>query len=92
MSEIELGDVEPERRAAVAEDHAVVMRRAWEHKNRRPPALTAREALAALKFEALFVWVAATNVARGVVLSDVDAARLTAAARFIHSIATEAGT
>jgi hypothetical protein len=91
MSGLDLRDVEPERRAAVAEDHAIAMRRRWQRDNRQPPTLTPREALAALKCEAWFVWTAAHNSARGVVLSDVDLARLTLAARFIYRIASEAG-
>jgi hypothetical protein len=91
VSRLDLHDVEPERRAGVAEDHARAIRRQWQRDHRQPPTLTPREALAALRYEALHVWVAAHNVARGVVLSDVDLARLTVAARWIERIAQEAG-
>jgi hypothetical protein len=89
---LDLRDVDPERRASVAEDHLTAAIRAWKFDQRRPPALTAREALAALQFEALLVWTAAHNTAAGMALSDSDLARLTLSARWIERIAREAGS
>jgi hypothetical protein len=82
-------EVEPERRAAVALDDINAARRQWQQQNRRPSALTAREALAAMKFECLVVWVAAANLAAGIVLTDADRERLSLAARRIDAIADE---
>jgi hypothetical protein len=87
---VTLIDVEPERRADVAIDGITVAVSAWDRRNRRPRALSAREGLIALQFEALFVSVAACNLANGVELSDEDRARLLLAARRIAVIAEEA--
>jgi hypothetical protein len=84
-------DVEPERRADVAIDTITVAelmhRRKREH--RRPPALTAREALVCLQFEAFFVAVAASNLANGVALTEADRERLLLAARRCDVIGSE---
>lgn len=53
----------------------------------RPTPLPARDALAVLAAEANLVAVAAANVARGMVLSDIDLARLLTAAGRITKIA-----
>lgn len=90
MSGVTLRDVEPARRAEVAQDAIHAMRRQWERENRRPKALTAREALAALQFEALLVWTAAANVINGEDLSEEDFARLTTACKRIDAISSEA--
>ncbi len=84
-----LTEVDPERRAACALDDIAVASREWKRNNRRPRALTARDALIALQFEALLVGVAAGNLAHGVELSDDDRERLQLAAGRIGVIADE---
>ena len=86
---LDLQDIDADRRAAVALDAITVARRQWERAQRRPAALTAREALAALQFEALLVRVAAANVRNGVELTDQDLERLTTACRWIDIICDE---
>lgn len=54
---------------------------------RRPAPLPARDALAVLAFESHLVAIAATNVAHGLVLTDVDLSRLLQAAGRINRIA-----
>lgn len=90
MSGLDLSDVDVHRAADVALDHVHAQRSAWARENRRPRALTARDALLALRFEAVLVWTAAQNVAEGVELTDDDRARLTLAAARIESILEEA--
>ncbi len=89
MTPADFHDVEPERRAAVAGDVITASHRQWQRNNRRTPALTVREAMAALQFEALLVWTAAANVRSGVVLCDEDFQRLTLACRWIEDICAE---
>lgn len=84
-----LHEVDAERRAAVAMDSIVVARRQWQREHRRPPALTAREALAAVHFEALVVWTAAANIRAGAELDDGDFGRLTIACARIDAIVGE---
>lgn len=86
---LELQDVDPERRAAIALDAITSARQRFGREHRRPSALTAREALAALQFEALLVWTTAANIRNGVELSDEDMARLTTAMRRIDLICDE---
>ena len=86
---VDLGEVDAERRAAVAMDAVVASRRQWQRDQRRPSALTPREALAALQFEALLVAVAAANVRGGGVLTDEDFERLALSIRWIDSICAE---
>jgi hypothetical protein len=81
--------VDAARRADVALDVITAARRQWQSDHRRPQALTAREALVALQFEATFVWVAAQNLSSGTELSDDDLRRLTLACRRVHAIAEE---
>lgn len=83
-------ELEPARRAACALDDIAVASRAWKRANRRPRAISARDALVALQFEALLVAVAAGNLAHGVDLSDEDRERLTLAAARIGVIVDEA--
>lgn len=85
----DLRTVDAERRADVALDIINAGARRWARSNRRPAALTPREALVALEFEALFVSVAAHNLANGVVLSDTDRERLLLAYRRIDLITSE---
>ena len=87
--QVEPDEVEPERRASVALDAIVAERRRHAREHRRPSALTAREALAVLEFDALLVWTAAHNQAVGVELSQDDRARLTVACRNISAIVGE---
>ncbi len=86
---LDLQDVDTVRRAPVALDAITSARQQWDRQQRRPAALTAREALAALQFEALLVWTAAANIRNGVELSDDDMARLTTACRWIDTICDE---
>jgi hypothetical protein len=85
----EFVDVEPERRAVVAIDQIGRSQRDWQRSNRRPRSLTARDALIALKFEALFVWVYGGNILNGVEMTDDDRDRLTVALQRIDTIAGE---
>ena len=82
MSTLELQDVDPARRAEVAQDAITAVHRQWSRENRRPKALTAREALSVLRFEALLVGVAAANILHG--------ERLALAVRRIDTISSEA--
>lgn len=86
---LDLREVDPVRRADVANDHIIATRRQWHREHRRPSALTAREALAALQFEAMLVWVAGCNLANGTDLSDEDRARLGVACSRITAICEE---
>lgn len=90
MSTLELQDVDPARRAEVAQDAITVAHRQWSRENRRPKALTAREALTVLRFEALLVGVAAANILSGEELTDGDFERLALAVRRIDTISSEA--
>jgi len=85
----DLHEIDAERRADVAIDSIVVARREHERQNRRPRALSARDALIALEAEAFFVSVAACNLANGVELSEDDRERLLLAYRRIDTIANE---
>lgn len=57
------------------------------HTQQNPSPLSPRAALQVLQFEATLAAIAAANVARGVTLTDVDLARLLAAAGRINRIA-----
>lgn len=85
-----LAQVHPQRRAGVALDGIAAHRHQWHRDNRRPRALTAREALIALEFEALFVCVAAGNIANGIDLTEQDLQRLQVAYQRIDAIVREA--
>lgn len=89
MTPADLQAVEPERRVAVVLDVIATTRRQWKREHRRPKALTACEALAALQFEALLVWTAGANIRNGVELTDDDFERLTTALRWINTISEE---
>jgi hypothetical protein len=89
MESLTLSNVEAGRRAGVALDAISTARQHWQRQHRRPAALTAREALAALQFEALLVWTAAHNIANGIELEAEDLARLTIACKRIDAIAGE---
>lgn len=83
-------DVDPDRRAAVAIDKIVNEQKRWAVKNRRPAALTAREALVAIQFECLVIWTAGANIRAGVELSDEDMERVSLAIQRIDTIVDEA--
>ena len=84
-----LHEVDAERRATVALDVITTASSRWKRDHRRPGALTAREALAALQFEALLIWMAAANIRNGVELTDDDFDRLTIAIRRLDAIGAE---
>lgn len=86
----DLHEVDAARRSGVALDAIVAARRQHERENRRPRALTAREALQALWFEAQLVLVAASNIRNGVELADEDFERLAIAYRRIDYLVEEA--
>lgn len=90
MTDLSLHEVDPALRPDVAHDAIVAAKRRHQREHRRPPALTAREALQALQFEALLVWIVSCNLRHGVPLSDDDHARLTVACRRIDYLAEEA--
>ena len=81
------GDIE--RRAGTAIDNIGAHRRQWLREHRRPSALSAREALAAMQFEVLLVWTTAHNIANGVELSADDQDRLNITCRRIDTICDE---
>ena len=81
------GDVD--RRAGAAIDSIRAHHRQWAREHRRPSALSAREALAILQFEALVVWTTAHNIANGVELSADDLDRLNITCRRIDTICDE---
>lgn len=89
MDALDLPDVDPQRRSGIALDRVHAARADHEREHRRPRALTAREALVALHFEALLVYVAACNVRAGVELSEGDMERLGVAVRRIDLITEE---
>lgn len=84
-------DLHPGRRSAVAIDKITRAELDYQRTNRRPSALTAREALAAMKFECLLVTICASNIALGIELTEDDYQRLLLAATRIERIATEVG-
>ena len=67
-----LAQVDPQRRVSVAEDAITAADAAHQRQCRRPPVLSARDALTALQFEALLVSVAACNVISGEELTEDD--------------------
>jgi hypothetical protein len=83
-------DIEPHRRADVAMDNITAQRRQWLRDNRRPRALSAREALEVLRFEALLLWVSQGNLRNGLALTDEDWERCTLAMNRIEAICDEA--
>lgn len=82
-------DPAAERRAECALDEIKSADAAWQRKHRRPAAMSARQALAELEFEALHVSVAALNLSRGIWLDLEDRQRLLEAHRRIQAIADE---
>lgn len=84
-----LFEVDAERRASVALDIVTTSQIAFQRERRRPSALTAREALAAIQFEVHFVAVVAANLRHGEVLGDADWERLATSVRYCNAIADE---
>ena len=88
LERIDAGLIEPQRLAGSVIDEVVIQRRRRDCNGR---ALTAREALQALAFEAMLVSVAAQNLALGMALEDADLTRLLLAWSRIETLAAEAG-
>jgi len=82
-------EVDTQRRAGVALDAITTSRQHWQRQHRRAPALSARDALAAVQFEALLIWTAAANLLAGVELSQEDWDRITLAMSRIDAICAE---
>ena len=80
--------IEPQRLAGAVVDRVLIDRRKRDYAGR---ALTAREALQALAFEALVVSLSAQNLAHGIALEAGDLNRLMVAWARIETIAAEAG-
>ena len=89
MSAADLAEVPAARRAGVAEDIITASWQQHARTNRKPRALSAREGLLALQFEATLVWTAAANLRNGETLDDEDFKRLTLAAQRIDTIVDE---
>ena len=87
---LDLHEVGPEFRAGVANDAVIASRQRWNREHRRPAALSMREAVAAVRFEVLFVWTCAGNLRHGVELDDKDFDRLTLACSRIENTFAEA--
>lgn len=90
MDGMDLQDVPLHRRAAVAEDAITNGHRQHDREHRRPRALTARDALAALHFECLVLWTAWANLLHGVELTEADHERIRVAMSRIEHITDEA--
>lgn len=85
----DLEEVDAGRRAEIGIDLIRRDERRWAVSNRRPRALTAREAFTAMQFEALLVWTAAHSLTEGLELSEIDLDRLTTACKRIDAICLE---
>lgn len=86
---LDFSDVDFGRRADVAADHIVANRRAWERSNRRPPSLTAREALLVIQAELHFAFVLMGNQLNGVELTREDFDRFITCHRRIGTVIDE---
>lgn len=80
--------VAPERKAEILIDKLSVDARRYQRKKER--SFTAREGLICAQFEVLLAAVAASNLARGVELTDEDRDRLWLASERLTTIAEEA--
>ena len=87
MERIDADLIEPQRLAECVIDRIKIDRRKRDYAGR---ALSAREALLALTFEAQLVALCAENQAQGIVLTDADRARLLVAWARITTIIGEA--
>ena len=85
-----LADIDAERRAGCALDEIFAAQRQWDRQHRRPRAVTAREGLIVIEFEALFVATCASNLAAGFDLTDDDRERLRLAYSRINAVMQEA--
>lgn len=90
MTGVDLADVDVQRRADVALDHINASRQQHHREHRRPRALSAREALAALQAEAGIVWIVGMDVCGGVEVSDDDWQRFNIALQRIDTLVQEA--
>lgn len=82
--------MEQHRVAASTVDEIEGYKRRWQRENRRPRALTAREALAAMQFEATVIWCYGKSLVAGATPSAVDEERVTLAMRRVNELAGEA--
>lgn len=85
-----LAAVDAERRATVVLDEIETARRKWHGEQRRPRALSAREALEVMSFECLLVWAYGKRLLAGEEPSPEDEARVTTALRTIDTLVDEA--
>ena len=90
MNTLDVQGVDPARRSGAALDHIHAARLQHQREHWAPRALTEREALVALQFEALLVYVAAASLRNGVPLSEGDMDRLAIAVHRIDIITDEA--
>jgi hypothetical protein len=84
-------EVDAERRAAVALDEIRASHRQFDRAQRRPSAISARDALAAVHFECLVLWTAWANLLNGEELSLEDHERVSVAMARILAVYEEAG-
>ena len=89
MSPLDIHDVPAQRRAGVAMDAITTARSTHARQHRRPAALTAREALEAVRFECLLLWTAWANLRAGFELTDDDHDRIGVAMARIEVICGE---
>jgi len=87
--ELNLHDVPAQRRASVALDAITTARSTYARQHRRPAALSAREALAAVQFECLLIWTCMANWRAGLDLTDEDFDRITVAQNRIDAVCAE---
>jgi hypothetical protein len=90
LSAAGLRHVEPARRAECALDEVTSQRSRWYRENRRPRALSAREALAAVHFECLLLWAYGKSLLTGHEPTEEDEARVTIAMERIEELTNEA--
>jgi hypothetical protein len=88
---VALHEVEPVRHADCALDVIRKERAEWQREHRRPAALTAREALAAVRFECLLVWSYGKFVLAGNTPTHEDETRVNTALANIDEICDEVG-
>ena len=85
----DLQGIDPARRSGVALDAITAAKRQYQRAHRRPPALTAREALHAMQFECLVLWVLMKNIRAGVALSEEDHERANVAMSRVNALTEE---
>lgn len=90
MNSLNLREVDPERRASVAQDAIVSSRKSHEREHRRQRALTYRDTLEALRFDCTLMVVCMGNILHGELLTEADFARVTRAMASINSLLDEA--